>query len=443
MSFALVADILPTIMHFAAYYGLRKTAFTVLEEADGLPHCNIKNELDETPADIAFARGNVEIGQLIGDYQEIANSYRAYRYIKEIVEKDTVPETESEIEIPTNRISNDGHGDKPEDFYENLKDGSSQDLIINEKPENLEDVQGTCAFEAQEQSTLEHDTSTSQCEEAEQKKVPTPQTRRARTAQLHNRHKYVNLNGNPDENPEVVHHRERKISNNCKDKRLTFMPNYDIPRPRDQDYEVPPPEIRPAPKLNDNGSPTPVFKPKKAGPIETSSGYLIMNEGIGFDDKINDSAKASENPGLPEPPIAKEQESPQSTVPTKTESELTPSSSNYDLKDILSTRHAPSNKIPLDAADEQLIDLMNEYKNKTYDIKMVELLFESWKQRPDVQRSIEKKMEMLDQLRREYRVLQQQQSNKPSFLGRIKSSLTRKFCKLYETTKALNCLGKF
>ncbi|XP_034489261.1 phosphoinositide 3-kinase adapter protein 1 isoform X3 [Drosophila innubila] len=53
-------------------------------------------------------------------------------------------------------------------------------------------------------------------------------------------------------------------------------------------------------------------------------------------------------------------------------------------------------------ADDELAEIMHDFKNNVLSIRDVELLVEKWKHRNDVQQSFREKQEQIDQLRREY-----------------------------------------
>ncbi|XP_030375827.1 uncharacterized protein LOC115625077 isoform X2 [Scaptodrosophila lebanonensis] len=82
-------------------------------------------------------------------------------------------------------------------------------------------------------------------------------------------------------------------------------------------------------------------------------------------------------------------------------------------------------------ADDELAEIMYDFKNSVLSIRDVELLVEKWKHRNDVQQSFREKQDQIDQLRREYERIQEQ----------VKSQLKRetpfeRFKKLFSRHKA-------
>ncbi|KAH8381855.1 hypothetical protein KR009_000655 [Drosophila setifemur] len=59
-------------------------------------------------------------------------------------------------------------------------------------------------------------------------------------------------------------------------------------------------------------------------------------------------------------------------------------------------------------ADDELAEIMHDFKNNVLSIRDVELLVERWKHRNDVQQSFREKQDQIDQLRREYERIQEQ-----------------------------------
>ncbi|KAM7359221.1 DBB domain-containing protein stumps isoform 4-T4 [Cochliomyia hominivorax] len=58
--------------------------------------------------------------------------------------------------------------------------------------------------------------------------------------------------------------------------------------------------------------------------------------------------------------------------------------------------------------DDELAEIMHDFKNNVLSIREVEVLVEKWKHRNDVQQSFREKQEQIDQLRREYERIQDQ-----------------------------------
>ncbi|CAG2063889.1 unnamed protein product, partial [Timema podura] len=74
-------------------------------------------------------------------------------------------------------------------------------------------------------------------------------------------------------------------------------------------------------------------------------------------------------------------------------------------------------------AQDQLLEIINDFKNNVFTISEVEKLVDSWKNRNDVQQSFKDKQEQLSQMRQEYERLQTQmkeQMKRPTPFDRIR-----------------------
>ncbi|KAK7873874.1 hypothetical protein R5R35_005736 [Gryllus longicercus] len=72
---------------------------------------------------------------------------------------------------------------------------------------------------------------------------------------------------------------------------------------------------------------------------------------------------------------------------------------------------------------DELLEIINDFKNNVHTLSEVERLVENWKNRNDVQRSFKEKQEQLNQMREQYQVLQQQmksQMKRPTPFDRIR-----------------------
>ncbi|KAL9897996.1 DBB domain-containing protein stumps isoform 2-T2 [Glossina fuscipes fuscipes] len=86
--------------------------------------------------------------------------------------------------------------------------------------------------------------------------------------------------------------------------------------------------------------------------------------------------------------------------------------------------------------DDELAEIMHDFKNNVLSIREVEVLVEKWKHRNDVQQSFREKQEQIDQLRKEYERIQDQ----------MRTHLKRdtpfdKFKKLFSRHKSSSSLG--
>lgn len=66
----------PTLLHFAARYGLEKLAMQLLDCPGGDIACDIRNSCDLTPAEIAQNSGHGELAHILSGYMVNAKSIK-------------------------------------------------------------------------------------------------------------------------------------------------------------------------------------------------------------------------------------------------------------------------------------------------------------------------------------------------------------------------------
>ncbi|XP_033607851.1 phosphoinositide 3-kinase adapter protein 1 isoform X5 [Cryptotermes secundus] len=211
-----------------------------------------------------------------------------------------------------------------------------------------------------------------------------------------------------------------KIMSEGKEKSTGFDEiEYHQPRPLSETYQVPPA----ARGLMDNYQVPPTARPYF--PPECEIGYMEMHPPAPLSrnslDFLNTVAVNSEVPaaGLRA----------QSPLCTSPESD---SLDQINLEEERRSVLAHSSKKPSEqkhqqyGAQEELSEILNDFKNNVFSIAEVEKFVENWRNRNDVQQSFKDKQEQLNQMREEYERLQQ----------KMKESMKRptpfeRFCKLF------------
>ncbi|XP_064458224.1 B-cell scaffold protein with ankyrin repeats-like isoform X2 [Ornithodoros turicata] len=67
-------ELLPTLLHFAAYYGLQELASTLLQCPGALHCCFLLNCKGQTPAALATGAGHRDIASMLNDFQKVASA---------------------------------------------------------------------------------------------------------------------------------------------------------------------------------------------------------------------------------------------------------------------------------------------------------------------------------------------------------------------------------
>ena len=96
------------------------------------------------------------------------------------------------------------------------------------------------------------------------------------------------------------------------------------------------------------------------------------------------------------------------------------------------------------SVDDELLEIINDFKNNVFTISEVEELVASWKNRNDVKKSFKEKQEQLQNMREEYEKIQQKMKDKlkrPSPFERMKRIFTKKQEKPANNISPLNLTG--
>ncbi|KAK4881124.1 hypothetical protein RN001_004443 [Aquatica leii] len=88
----------PTLLHFAARYGLEKLAMQLLECPGGDVACDIKNSCDLTPAEIAQYSGHSDLAHLLSGYMKMNEFKNVYEKLKEMSQQNKHTNNEGEDE---------------------------------------------------------------------------------------------------------------------------------------------------------------------------------------------------------------------------------------------------------------------------------------------------------------------------------------------------------
>ena len=433
-------------MHFAAYYGLEQTVWVLLYEGEGLDQCNVRNDVGETPIDIAQAKGyGATIGQTIGDFAEITNAWGMCQFMKELYDQhsdelnlvaDEKDGTETEAvavepvpELPIVSLEDVDEGipilstdPEMEVLYTNLEVAEDEegDDTVSVRVFGERVTEPTVIKEAQVKRHSLHLT------------VPHPSIRKPLRAKPED---YVNVhleNQKAVDGPLPVSAMQTydvPPPPNPVPQALLTTPNgptpnlnyYDLPRPSLQDYCIPPSSARPVPPKKPTYKPpeSPIFTKKTESVITELDGYITVPS-VGFGQQEANSVKT---------PMSSSAESEPLSVTSGTNTNpkyptIKPTvTGSFDIP--VGTRagvpHLPK-QFQLDPTQEELLELMNDFKNNVYNMRELELLYENWRQRNDVQRDFRERQKELKEIQKEYKKIQEnirKQSRKQSSINRL------------------------
>ncbi|XP_022205900.2 phosphoinositide 3-kinase adapter protein 1 isoform X2 [Nilaparvata lugens] len=90
----------PTLLHFAARFGLEKLSWQLLECPGGEQACSIRNACQLTPADIAERAGHHKLANALKGYLQMTELSSMYSYLKGISDKHTPGFSEANYLLP-------------------------------------------------------------------------------------------------------------------------------------------------------------------------------------------------------------------------------------------------------------------------------------------------------------------------------------------------------
>ncbi|KZC10757.1 Phosphoinositide 3-kinase adapter protein 1 [Dufourea novaeangliae] len=103
----------PTLLHFAARFGLERLAWQLLECPGGDMACDLRNVSELTPADLAEQAGHVRLAHQLRGYMQMNEFTNMYSYLKVISE--TTTDQPAGADPSSTNTTNDANNDK-EDY---------------------------------------------------------------------------------------------------------------------------------------------------------------------------------------------------------------------------------------------------------------------------------------------------------------------------------------
>uniref|UniRef100_A0A0A9VYH6 Phosphoinositide 3-kinase adapter protein 1 n=1 Tax=Lygus hesperus TaxID=30085 RepID=A0A0A9VYH6_LYGHE len=352
----------PTLLHFAAKYGLEKLCWQLIESPGGELACQMQNCNHHNPAEIALHAGHTKLANALQGYLKIWHQMTEltsmYTYLKEVTEK---PQDFGEGNYLLPRPINDTYLIPPkarpvvptslplglQETYQSP--GSPKDFFADHLPPK--DLTGFA--------------------------LPPSTTKEA-----------FQLPPSPTEDYQMP---------------MTPKELYQPTSPL-ENYQSPP-HARPFTPMTPSTPSSPLDGPK------FSTAYLHMHSpasetGSGhFDHILGPEKKYS------------------SAHPSNENLSIASSSGHHYMNTSCSA--STCSKSPQD----ELLEIINDFKNNVFTIAEVEKLVENWRNRNDVQQSFREKQEQLNRMRHEYEKIQQQmkdQLKRATPFDRIKKFFSRK-----------------
>ncbi|KAH8267328.1 hypothetical protein KR018_010944 [Drosophila ironensis] len=377
----------PTLLHFAARWGLNRLCIQLMECPGGDTACGVRNCAGRTPAELAEQEGHSKLAQNIVSFSEFHELTTMYHYFKGVSPRDSAQETSSAHPSANVVIGAVKSGKPPKQLppseYMEMSSGSERENTPEVRPKTE-----TMAVSNLNYISVETEDENLQASVAE-KKVEANKTL-----------------------PEAGQPGPEQTTNELRINEPPYFQSNELNRQAKSQDEV---DAAPLYQMDK-------FSQECSQLLENQPGndYVLQPSNVPV--AVSATASVAQDDGnyLFQP----------SNRPVEEHLRLghcpsfaRPSAYGGTLKRSASdASNARSN------ADDELAEIMHDFKNNVLSIRDVELLVERWKHRNDVQQSFREKQDQIDQLRREYERIQEQvrsQLKRETPFDRIKKFFSR------------------
>ncbi|XP_055586427.1 uncharacterized protein LOC129739072 isoform X2 [Uranotaenia lowii] len=406
----------PTLLHFAAYWGLERLCLQLMDCPGGDIACEIRNISGRTPVDLAELGGHYKLAKSFRNFSQLHEFSTMYHYFKGISDASSgkviiepkltaTAMFSSKIGSTKTASSKVEHNSKQHHQSEGYMEmnGSGSD-IESSQSENINsvanlnylnlDVAGGSGgghdevdfiFDQKKQAEKDKDILNNLNNSSEVDPID------------HN----ILFNELRITEPEYYDSNDINRSDSFSQECSNVLENYTISDSCDSNYLIQPSNV-------------PVKK------IDNESDYLIQPSNI----PVHEYSNLDVSSGLVR---NKESESGRETSHLRLSFKKKESheSGSKSKSGTLKRQESNSSK---KSVDDELLEILSDFKNNVFTIMEVEQLFDSWKSRNDVQKSVLDKREQLQQMREEYERIQQQMKEKlkrPTPFDRMKRIFSR------------------
>ncbi|KAL7027328.1 hypothetical protein ACKWTF_005409 [Chironomus riparius] len=440
----------PTLMHFAARFGLERLGLLLLECPGAETACELRNLAGKTPADIAELHGHFKLSNSFKNFSKMNEFTTMYHYFKGISE---TADDKSVVEIqavtvkehhlpPTEECTNDSY---PTHYLEmksiNGSDGNNNDIKLTDINESHGIAVANLSYLNLDNDILEFDSIDVVDGPAIEMK---PLKKRDSKDLINNLN---NMKIKEEDEKEITNelkiteenyyesNEQNKVaddfSNVCSDAlestsqtetiSLTQSTN-SIPSSnsdnQQQSFQFSDYLIQPSNRPVTNAFGDYLTHPSNRPVEHEAFMHDYMNQSIESEDKIESShLRLYFKKKTPSMTSDKNINGRELASPTKSHK------STGTLK--RNDSDASSKK----SVDDELLEIINDFKNNVFTIQEVEELVATWKNRNDVKKSFKEKQEQLQKMREEYEKIQQNMKDRlkrPSPFERMKRLFIRK-----------------
>ncbi|ALC45437.1 stumps [Drosophila busckii] len=348
----------PTLLHFAARWGLNRLCLQLMECPGGDTACGVRNCAGRTPAELAEQEGHHKLAQNIVSFSEFHNLTMVYHYFKG-------------VDNATSGASSPGAQTKT----------GAQVVIAAASPRSQKPAKQLPSSEYMEMSSGSE-------------RENTPEVRSKTETLAVSNLNYISVE-TEDENLQ-----------SCATEKHLESSKVIAPGPEQTTNELrinEPPYYQSQAKEQSTAQGADVVDGQVTDKFSQECSQLLENQ-LGNDYVLQPSnipvpaAVVADDGNYLFQPSNRPVEEPLRLSRSTTRLTPAPSASYGTLKRSASDASSSTRA----NADDELAEIMHDFKNNVLSIRDVELLVEKWKHRNDVQQSYREKQDQIDQLRREY-----------------------------------------
>uniref|UniRef100_A0A182PGR1 DBB domain-containing protein n=1 Tax=Anopheles epiroticus TaxID=199890 RepID=A0A182PGR1_9DIPT len=406
----------PTLLHFAARWGLERLCMQLIESPGGEIACEMRNISGRTPSDIAEVAGHYKIASALKNFSQMNELTTMYHYFKGVSggssdqvmiqpkQHNGVATVRAQNKTDAEKIMSHVHALKQAEGYIDMNCANGSDQVDGTSVPNIHYLNDRPLAELSPPSSDEKDV----CGENEHNfDVARPDTDRLR------------CNGSLRSMESSERSKYDIFSNECSD----LLENCETGSTASAecvtngDYMVQPSNAPFTPPEQTSTPPPPL--PATAEPM---GDYMIQPSNI----PVHPYCNVPERVDRGEEGERKVTESPSHVRLSFRREESTEDTYGTTTAGLPRRRHTSGSEGR--TVDDELLEIISDFKNNVFSIQEVEQLVTLWKNRNDVQKSFREKQDQLQRMREHYEQIQRELKDKlkrPTPFERMRSFFSR------------------
>ncbi|XP_039492577.1 uncharacterized protein LOC120452421 isoform X3 [Drosophila santomea] len=358
----------PTLLHFAARWGLNRLCIQLMECPGGDTACGVRNCAGRTPAELAEQEGHHKLAQNIVSFAEFHELTTMYHYFKGVTPPgESCPKPSANVVIEANPVKAGKSSKPPKELptaeYMEMSSGSERENTPEVRPKTETLAISNLNYISVE--TEDENLQASVCEKKveSEKKLPEAGNQPGPEKTTNE----LRINEPPYYQSKEQNQQPKELQNQSKSlDEVDAAPLYQTDKFSQECSQL----------LENQLGNDYVLQPSNVPVAQDDGNYLFQPSNRPVEEPLRMSRCANRQPGY--------------------------GTLKRSASDASAASHTRSN------ADDELAEIMHDFKNNVLSIRDVEVLVERWKHRNDVQQSFREKQDQIDQLRREYERIQEQ-----------------------------------